>query len=210
MKNVNNFCAYIRNRSNVTKKAIVLLAIMIAPIVSFGQSFFDKYESMKGVTSGVIGQKMFKMIATIDVDLDDPEAQGFLNMVKKIESVKVLSTGDKSISASLASDAEKYISSSKLDELMRFKDGNQTVKFYVKEGRDENHVKELLMYIDGLKELTKDSKVEINGEKRDIETIVVSIIGDVDLREISKITSKMNVPGGEHLEKAGKGKAKKQ
>lgn len=206
MKYVNNLHVYLRNRSNVSKKAIVLLAIMIAPLFSFGQSFFDKYESMKGVTSGVIGQKMFKMIATIDVDSNDPEAQSYLNMVKKIESIKVLTTGDKSISANLAADTEKYISSSKLDELMRFKDGDQTVKFYVREGRDENHVKELLMYVNGLKELTKDSKVEINGEKRDVETILISIIGDVDLREISKITSKMNVPGGEHLEKAGKGK----
>ncbi|WP_299390485.1 DUF4252 domain-containing protein [uncultured Gelidibacter sp.] len=206
MKNVINLRAYLQNRTYVSKKALLLLAIMIAPMVSFGQSFFSKYESMKGVTSGVISQKMFKMIATIDVDLDDPEAQGFLDMVKKIESVKVLSTGDKTISSNLAADAEKYIGSSKLDELMRFKDGNQTVKFYVKEGRDENHVKELLMYINGLKELTKEANIEINGEKRDIETIVVSIIGDIDLREISKITSKMNVPGGQHLEKASKGK----
>lgn len=206
MRNLKNLRIYLQKKRDVSKKAVVLLAILIAPMLSFGQSFFDKYESMKGVTSGVISQKMFKMIATIDVDLDDPEAQGFLDMVKKIQSIKVLSTGDSSISSSLSADTEKYISSSKLDELMRFKDGNQTVKFYVKEGRDENHVKELLMFISGLKELTKDANIEINGEKREIETILVSIIGDVDLREISKITSKMNVPGGEHLEKAGKGK----
>lgn len=206
MKNVNNRYRQFHNWSNLTKKGLLLMAIIIAPMISFGQSFFDKYESMKGVTSGVIGQKMFKMIATIDVDLDDPEAQGFLDMVKKIESVKVLSTGDTNISSKLEADTEKYISSSKLDELMRFKDGNQTVKFYVREGRDENHVKELLMYINGLKELTKDANIEINGEKRDVETILVSIIGDVDLREISKITNKMNVPGGKHLEKAGKRK----
>ncbi|WP_051209708.1 DUF4252 domain-containing protein [Gelidibacter mesophilus] len=206
MKNLKNLQAYLQTKTDLSKKTVVLLAIMIAPMVSFGQSFFDKYESMKGVTSGVISQKMFKMIATIDVDLEDPEAQGFLDMVKKIESIKVLSTGDVGISKSMAADTEKYIGSSKLDELMRFKDGNQSVKFYVKEGRDENHVKELLMYVNGLKELTKDANIEINGEKRELETIVVSIIGDVDLREISKITSKMNVPGGEHLEKAGKGK----
>jgi len=206
MKNVTTVLDYLKDRKDLSKKAILVLALMVAPMLSFGQSFFSKYESMKGVTSGVISQKMFKMIATIDVDLDDPEAQGFLDMVKKVESIKVLSTGDKTISSNLAADAEKYIGSAKLDELMRFKDGNQTVKFYVKEGRDENHVKELLMYINGLKELTQDAKIEINGEKRDIETIVVSIIGDIDLREISKITSKMNVPGGEHLEKASKGK----
>lgn len=206
MKPINTCHKQLLKWSNLSKKAIVLLAIAMMPTLSFGQSFFDKYESMKGVTSGVISQKMFQMIATIDVDLDDPEARGFLNMVKKIQSVKVLSTGDEQISNSMASDTEKYIGSSKLEELMRFKDGDQTVKFYVREGRDENHVNELLMYITGLKELTKASKIEINGEKRELETILVSIIGDIDLREISKITNKMNVPGGEHLEKAGKSK----
>lgn len=206
MKNTANRSACFNKWNKAFRKAIVLLAIIIGPALMFGQSVFDKYESMKGVTSGVIGQKMFQMIATIDVDSNDPEVRGFLDMVKKIEGMKVLSTGDKAISESLATDTEKYISSSKLEELMRFKDGNQSVRFYVKEGRDENHVKELLMYINGLAELTKDAKLGVNGEKREVETILVSIVGDVDLREISKITSKMNVPGGEHLEKAGQRK----
>jgi diphthamide synthase (EF-2-diphthine--ammonia ligase) len=104
----------------------------------------------------------------------------------------------------MKSDAESHVNKANLSELMRFKDGDQTVKFYVKEGKDENHVKELFMLISGLKELTKDSKIEINGEKREFETVVVSITGDIDLREISKITSTMNVPGGKNLEKVGK------
>jgi hypothetical protein len=67
-----------------------------------------------------------------------------------------------------------------------------------------NHVKELLMYVTGLKELTKDSDITINGQKRDIETVIVSLLGDIDLSEVSKITKSMNIPGGEHLKKAGK------
>jgi len=89
---------------------------------------------------------------------------------------------------------------------MRIKDGDQTVKFYVKEGKDENHVKELLMFVNGLKEVTKDSNIEINGKKREIETVLLSLTGDIDLRQVSKLTNKMNVPGGKHLEKAGKDK----
>ena len=103
----------------------------------------------------------------------------------------------------MAADVNKYIGSSKLEELMRFKDGEQTVKFYVREGSSENHVKELLMFVNGLKELTNGEKITINGKDREIETVIVSILGDIDLREISKITSKMNIPGGEHLKKAG-------
>ncbi|MFD2916093.1 DUF4252 domain-containing protein [Psychroserpens luteus] len=186
------------------KKFILIFAIALTSTVSFGQSMFDKYEDMKDVSSGVINSKMFSMLATIDIDLDDPDAQKFMEMVKKIQSVKILSTGNSAISANMKADAEGHINKANLSELMRFKDGEQTVKFYVKEGKDENHVKELFMLISGLKELTKDSNIEINGEKREFETVVVSITGDIDLREISKITSTMNVPGGKNLEKVGK------
>jgi diphthamide synthase (EF-2-diphthine--ammonia ligase) len=165
---------------------------------------FDKYEDMKDVTSAVINQKIFSMLASMDIDLDDPDSQKFMEMVKKVESVKILSTSNMTISKSMRSDAENHINRSRLSELMRFKDGEQTVKFYVKEGKDENHVKELFMLINGLGEITKDADIEINGEKREFETVVVSISGDIDLREISKITSKMNVPGGKNLEKVGK------
>ena len=49
-----------------------------------------------------------------------------------------------------------------------------------------------------------DEKIEINGKERKIETVVVSMTGDIDLNEISKLTSKMNIPGGEHLDKKKK------
>jgi diphthamide synthase (EF-2-diphthine--ammonia ligase) len=201
MKNSQN---YVTKTKIMNKKVLIICAIALISSVSFGQSMFDKYEDMKDVTSAVINQKIFSMLASMDIDLDDPDSQKFMEMVKKVESVKILSTSNMTISKSMRSDAENHINRSRLSELMRFKDGEQTVKFYVKEGKDENHVKELFMLINGLGEITKDADIEINGEKREFETVVVSISGDIDLREISKITSKMNVPGGKNLEKVGK------
>jgi len=204
MKDLINFHKFLINKSVMSKKLVLILAVVATPLMSFAQGgLFDKYEDMDGVTSGVINQKMFSMLASFDIDTDDPEAAAFLDMAKKIKSVKLLTTGDKAISARMAADVNKYIGSSKLEELMRFKDGEQTVKFYVREGSSENHVKELLMFVNGLKELTNGEKITINGKDREIETVIVSILGDIDLREISKITSKMNIPGGEHLKKAG-------
>jgi len=185
------------------KKLVLILAIILSPLMSSGQGLFDKYEDMEGVTSGVINQKMFSMLTSFDIDTDDPEAAAMLEMAKKIKSVKLLTTGDKAISAKMTADVNKYIGSSSLEELMRFKDGEQTVKFYVREGSSENHVKELLMFVNGLKDLTNGEKITINGKDREIETVIVSILGDIDLREISKLTNKMNIPGGEHLKKAG-------
>lgn len=188
------------------KKLVIITALLLAPVLSFGQGVFDKFEDNEEVTSFVINQKMFRMLATIDVDMDNPEDQEFMEMVKKITGLKVFTTGDDKISADMKSTVSKYLKSSNLEELMRFKDGDQQIKFYVKEGKDENHVKELLMFMTGLKQLTEGQNIEINGKKREFETLVLSLTGDIDLRQISKITSKMDIPGGEQLEKAGEKK----
>lgn len=188
------------------RKLIILLAIVVAPLTSFGQNIFDKYEDMEGVSSFILTPKMFSMLASIGIDADDPEDQAFLDMAKKITGLKVYTTGSEKTAADMNATVKTYLSSSKLEELMRMKDGNQTVNFYVKEGKDENHVKELLMVINGLKELTKDEEIKINGKKREFETVLLSLTGDIDLRQISKMTEKMNMPGGDQLNKAGKGK----
>jgi len=185
------------------KKLLIITALLLTPVITFGQGVFDKFEEIDEVSSFVINQKMFRMLASIDVDLDDPEDQEFLEMAKKITGLKVFTTGNEKVSADMKATVTKYLKSSHLEELMRFKDGNQTIKFYVKEGKDENHVKELLMFITGLKELTKGQDIEINGKKREFETLVLSLTGDIDLRQVSRITNKMDVPGGEQLKKAG-------
>jgi len=190
------------------KKLAVILAIALAPIVTFGQSVFDKFEDIDGVTSVIVNQKMFKMLMDLQIQTDDPEAQELVDMVGKITGLKVLTTGDEKISADMNSTFSSYLKSANLQELMRIKDGEQTVKFYVKEGKDDNHVKELLMFVTGLKEITKGQDITINGKKREIETVLLSLTGDIDLRQVSKLTNKMNVPGGNQLKKVGDKKNK--
>lgn len=188
------------------KKLVLIIAIIVSPMVSSGQSVFDEFEDLDGVTSVVVNQKMFSMLANIEVNMEDAEDQEYFDLIKKITSLKVLTTGDEAISARMKSKVDSYLKSSKLDELMRIKDGDQTVKFYVKEGKDENHVKELLMFVNGLKEITEGQDININGKKREIETVFLSLTGDIDLKQISKLTNKMDLPGGKHLEKAGEKK----
>ncbi|SDH27506.1 DUF4252 domain-containing protein [Winogradskyella thalassocola] len=208
MKNSKNFHEYLNNRITMSKKIIVITALLLTPVLTFAQGIFDKYEDIEEVASFVINQKAFRMLATIDMDIDDPEAKEFMEMVKKITGLKVFTTGDDKVSSDMKATVDSYLKSSKLEELMRFKDGDQTVKFYVKEGKDENHVKELLMFMSGLKELTEGQDIEINGKKRVFETVVLSLTGDIDLRQISKITNSMDIPGGEQLKKAGEKKNK--
>lgn len=184
------------------KKVIVIVALLAAPFLSGAQSIFDKYEDYPNVASVIVNQKMFNMIASIDIDMDDPEGQQYMEMIKKITGLKVFTTDDEAVSAEMKATVSKYLKKSQLEELMRVKDGDQTVKFYVKEGKDQNHVKELLMFVSGLKEMTQDQNIEINGKKREFETVLLTLTGDIDLRQVSKITNQMDIPGGDQLKKA--------
>ncbi len=190
------------------KKLVLILALATLPIVSNAQSIFDQFEDLDGVTSVVVNQNMFKLLSKIDVETNDPESQDYINMIENLTSLKVLTTGDEAISAKMKSEVDRYLNKAKLQELMRVKDGEQTIKFYIKEGKNEDYVSELLMFITGLKEVTKDSNVTINGQKREFETVLLTLTGDIDLKQISKLTNKMDIPGGKQLEKAGKEKKK--
>ncbi len=182
-----------------TRLIVFVMAIMLLPLTGMAQkSVFDKYSDDPNVTYVNIKPKMFQMISKIGIDTDDPEAQAYLDMVKSITSFKTIVTDNSAIST----DITKWVKSrsSKLEELMEVKDDGTEVKFYIQEGKDADHVKELLIFVTGI-DKKMDDKIEINGKQRNIETVVVSMTGDIDLNEISKLTQKMNIPGGQHLEK---------
>ena len=69
---------------------------------------------------------------------------------------------------------------------MRVKDDGKNIKFYSKEGKNENFVSELLMHMIG----------DIDGKKM---TVIMSITGNIDLKQISKLTAELNVPGSDEL-----------
>ncbi len=186
------------NTSMKSKLLTLLVAVLLLPMAGMAQDIFEKYSDNTDVTYVSIKPKMFQMIAKMGINVDDPEAKAYMDMVNSITSFKTIVTDNKTISADVA----KWVTSKSrgLEELMEVKDDGSTVKFYVKEGKDADHVKELLIFVNGIDKYI-DEGVEINGQERKIETVVVSLTGDIDLNEISKLTGKMNIPGGEHLEK---------
>ena len=195
MKTITNF----NTKAMKTKAVLFIMAIMLFPLTSMGQNIFEKYSDNPDVTYVSIKPKMFQMLAKMDIDTEDPESQSYVEMVKSITSFKTIVTDNKSISGDIAGWVKSRIGS--LEELMEVKDDGVEVKFYVQEGKDSDHVKELLIYVNGLSEVTKGQNIDINGKKREIETVVVSLTGDINLNEISKLTSKMDLPGGDKLKK---------
>ncbi|WP_233164071.1 DUF4252 domain-containing protein [Snuella sedimenti] len=189
------------NREAMNKRLIVfVMAIMLLPLTALAQKdIFDKYSESSEVTYVNIQPKMFQMIAKAGIDVSDPEAKAYMDMVNSITSFKTIVSDKSSISADISKWVKSY--SRSLEELMEVKDGGTEVKFYVKEGKDADHIKELLIFVSGIDKAMKGNGVEINGEQRNVETVVVSLTGNINLNEISKLTDKMNIPGGKQLEK---------
>lgn len=178
------------------KKIIIIMALALLPALGFSQSVFDKYEDLENVSAVVVNQSMFRLLSNIDVEVDDPEAKDFMDIAKSLKTLKVFITEDSQISKDMMATMNQYLKSAKLEELMRVKDKDANVKFYIKSGKDENHVSELLMFITGIKNVDLD----VNGRK--VETVLLSLTGDIDLSKIGSLTKKMNLP--EELNEAGK------
>lgn len=178
------------------KKYLLIAVMAVLPLTGFSQSIFDKFEEQDEVTSVVINKNMFNLLVKMDVDVDDPEAREFMDIAQSLSGLKVFVTEDNAISADMKSTVDKYLRNNSLEELMRVKDKDANVKFYVKNGKDEDHVSELLMFVTGI----SNADMEINDRK--IETVLLTLTGDIDLTKIGSLTKKMNLP--EELNKAEK------
>ena len=173
------------------KNLVVVIAFLMASTVSFAQGAFDKFEDKEGVATVVVNKKMFEMMSKVKVDAKDKEMQQYMNLLKKLDNLKVFTTSNAKVAADMKATVSSYLKSNPLEELMRVTNGGKNVKIYVKSGANENIVRELLMFIEG-------------ANMKDASTIVLSLTGNFSLDEISMLTEKMNLPGGDDLKKASK------
>src|SRR5690554_3487638 len=166
------------------KNISLLLVFLLAPFIIMAQHAFDSFENEKDVTSVVVTKNMFKLLSKMDLNSDDPEARAYLNMVNSLNDIKIFTTENASVAQRMDAAVNSYLSSSRgLGELMRINDDGQNIRFYSKEGKDANHVSELLMHLTG----------NVEGKTT---TVIMSITGDIDLK----------VPGSEQLENIDKKK----
>ena len=180
------------------KLSLVLIGFMLSLTVK-GQSIFERFADYDDVSLVSISPKMFKMLGQLSVSLDDPEAQEYIDMVSSIENFKVLISGNDEVTVAMSKWVAEQLSSKDLEELMTIKDADADVAFYVKNGKSDDRVEKLIMYVNGVNpEIIKDSPL---GE-RTVETIILLIEGDIDLKQISKLTDQMSLPGGKQLRKA--------
>ena len=173
------------------KKLIITAVLILVSSPFFAQPAFDKFDGQDDVTSIVVNKKMFELMSKVKVDASDKETQQYLNLIKKLDNLKVFTTKSTRVENDMKLTADKYIKTAGLEELMRVNENGRNIKILVKSGASDTQVKELLMFIEGVK---------------NEDTVLMSLTGNFDLNEISVLTDKMRIPGGDDLKKATKSK----
>lgn len=170
------------------KKIILIAVMLIVSYTSFAQtSVFDKFEDMDDVTTVVVNKEAFNMLSSFKGN--DPESQEYVKMVQSLKSLKVFTTESGKIATQMKNVVSSYLKTAKLTELMRVKDKDAHVKIYVRKGKDENHVSELLMFVSDLQ------------NKANQQAVILSLTGDIDLNKISELTSTYIPESGKQLKK---------
>jgi hypothetical protein len=174
------------------KNLIASLVFAVFTTATFAQTAFDKFDGQDDITSIVVNKKMFDLMSKVKMDATDKQAQQYLSLIKKLDNLRVFTTTSVRAGNELKASATSYLKSGGLEELMRVNDSGKNIKISVKSGSSDTKIKELLMFIEG--------------SGKDNQTVLMSLTGDFDLDEISVLTDRMKIPGGEDLKKATKGK----
>lgn len=167
------------------KKSLIIIGIIFTSIVAQAQDdaisrFFAKYQDDDDFTQVNITSRMFGLFT--DMEVNDEEDQEVLDAISKINGLKILVKDNARDGKALYKEAFSKLPKGEFDELMSIKDGDQDMKFMIKE--KGNIISELLMIGGG-----------------DNEFYIMSIVGDIDLKQISKLSSKMHIDGLQNLEK---------
>jgi hypothetical protein len=160
------------------KKIAILIALVIAPMVTSAQSFFDTLEDMNGVDMVVVTKDAFELISKFkNVQVDDNEGMKVFQMIQDLKEFKMFSTKDADIANKMEAMANTAIKKQNLTQLMRIKDDNSRVKIYVQSTKNKDFVSEVLMFIKGMDKQT-------NGNA---EAMVVSLTGNIDINKMSEL-----------------------
>ncbi|OQX78387.1 MAG: hypothetical protein B6D61_05665 [Bacteroidetes bacterium 4484_249] len=169
------------------KITVVLMALLPATLSaqkSPVDKLFDKYSGEDGFTSVDIAKGLFELFS--DIEADDPEFDSFKKAVEGIESLKLLAysvkDGSEGSKQKFYNDIKKSVPYGEYDELMVIKDKDARINFYAKS--DKQVITEMLMVVDG-----------------DDKAVLLSLIGNIDLNNVAKLGSSMNLEGMEYLGK---------
>ncbi|MFT5832725.1 MAG: hypothetical protein ACI97N_000338 [Cognaticolwellia sp.] len=167
------------------KYGILIIAFLAMSFQGFSQNdaitkYFNQYVEDTSFTVVYISPKMFGMIAKLSEDEVEEDVQ---QVIKDLKGLRVLMKDD-SDGIGYYNEAVKTLDLKSYEELMTVRNGEQNVRFVVKDNGDI--IEELLLLVGSPEEF-----------------IMISFVGKIDLDKIAKLAKTADIEGLEHLEKVG-------
>ena len=174
----------ILRKNTIALLLILFVSFQISAQDSPANQLFEKYSDAEGFSSVDIAKGLFELFADIESDDEDfEELQKALDGIEKMRLLQYsLENGDQQTMDNFYSDIEKTIPFKEYDELMIIKEKDANINFYSKS--EKAIISELLMVVDG-----------------NDEVVLMSLTGNINLKHIAKLGSKMDFGGMEHLGK---------
>lgn len=174
------------------KKIIVVIALMATLNGAYAQDaiskFFTKYQNDESFSQVTVSSKMFSLFT--DMDAETAEDKEVLDAISKLKGLRILAKEDARNARDLYKEAFTLIPVKEYEELMTVRDKDKDMKFLIKEKGGK--ISELLMVVGGTTEF-----------------MVLSLFGEIDLKQVSRLGKKMNVSGLENLQKLDKSSKEK-
>ncbi|MEM8999302.1 MAG: DUF4252 domain-containing protein [Bacteroidota bacterium] len=179
-------------------KSITVLFCILLSAQLYAQSMFDKFEDSDDIGSVTINRGMLDIAAAMMAKSDDEDSKEFAEIVENINSIKVFISEDEVASDQMQAAMAEYAKSSALEELMKVKDDDTFLRFYIKNGKNGNRIEELLMFMTGIDHQKKGKDAPY------FETVLLTMTGEIDLSKVGTLTDKMKLP--HQLKRASKAK----
>ncbi|MFT4678797.1 MAG: hypothetical protein ACJAV7_001122 [Flavobacteriales bacterium] len=167
------------------KKIISTTAMLVFVLGALAQSdvidkYFSVYNESDDFTKVSISSKMFELFT--NVEADDPDQTEVISAISKLTGMRMLVNSSSSEDGLAKYKKALKSTGNEYEVLMTVDDKDDDITFYVKE--KNGIIQELVMIGNG------------GGE-----FFILSLLGDIDLKQINKLAKSLQMDGMEHLEK---------
>ena len=171
---------YFSIKKEIMKKIITLFTALLIVGAMNAQSListeFSDYETNESFTRVSISKKMFEIIANLDPD--EAEEKDLIESLGGVDGLKIIVADSSENPKAMYTETMKRIPS-RFEELMTVNDEDEHIVFLIDE--KDGRVKELIMVMKG-----------------DDEFVLLDLFGDINLKDITKISRQMNI---DHMDK---------
>ena len=179
------------------KRINFFLTFLLCSTFLSAQDIFDAYQKDPAASYVSVSTKMFEMLGKLSINTDDPKLNGFIEMVQSMKHFKVLTTKSLSIAGKMQTWLANQLDTNELETVLNLSERDVEVKFCVIYGEEESKVDQLVMFVKGAQKYADQEGLDVSN----LDFILLSIEGDIDLDQVATLTEIVDIPGGNFLKK---------